>query len=267
MGFVNLTPHTINIVTESGDPIKTIPSSGTIARVSVLPTSDIGEIEGVPSVVDGGYGAVEGLPEHQSGVYLIVSGLLRSKVMDRNDVCSPGKLIRDSGGKPVGALGLVFNKNPRTASAAVQYLQDSASMMKEKHLATNTIYPWLRVSSYLVPKYKGEEAPYILEVRSSVSNPNTGNWCERTVARIGFDTKAAAYAEAKALRKEARASKMKTASAVKDRVRHIVESTVKCKPVVSMGGALKRGSSTRDRVAMLVEAHRASRKRRKRKKA
>lgn len=137
----------------------------------------------------------------------------------------------------------------------------------EKQLTSDTVYPWLRVSSYLVPTYKGEEVPYILEVRSSVSNPNTGNWCERTVARIGFDTKAAAYDEAKALRREARASKMKTASAVKSRVRHIVEATVKCKPVVSMGGALKRGSSTRDHVALLVDAHRAKRKAKKAKKA
>lgn len=99
--FINLTPHTVNIVNGPS-----IPSTG-IARCSTTSTN-VGEHEGI-TLTCVTYGAVEGLPEPQEGVIYIVSALVRAAVPNRRDVASPGELARDSAGNVIGCRNLVVN--------------------------------------------------------------------------------------------------------------------------------------------------------------
>jgi hypothetical protein len=73
--LMNLTPHPITLRTPDGDI--TIPTSGTIARVSVTPTPTGEMVMGVP-VFRNTYGQVTGLVRDDQGVPLpcIVSGMV-----------------------------------------------------------------------------------------------------------------------------------------------------------------------------------------------
>ena len=101
--FVNLTPHTINIVTPIGTSFN-IPPSGEIARVATT-YRVVDEINNI-SIYECFYGDITGLPDCNGQDYFIVSGLVKTAVPHRTDVFSPGELIRDENGKPVGCRGL-----------------------------------------------------------------------------------------------------------------------------------------------------------------
>ena len=106
--FVNLTPHTINVYKHDNTHIS-IPPSGAVARVSVEYTV-IDNWDGV-YVRKAHYGEITGLPDTdkcpktgEPKIY-IVSGMVAAAV-SRGDVMSPGELIRDENGRPVGCNGL-----------------------------------------------------------------------------------------------------------------------------------------------------------------
>ena len=106
MQITNLTPHALNIVLLSGE-IQTIAPSGNIARCSTTAVV-VGECNGIPlSTVS--YGNVVGLPEPEAGTLYVVSALVRSAVPGREDVASPGDLVRDPAGAVIGCKGLVVN--------------------------------------------------------------------------------------------------------------------------------------------------------------
>ena len=65
-------------------------------------------IEGV-DIYENIYGEVTGLPEYEEGVYYVVSAMVRQALPNRKDLLSPGQLIRNEQGQPVGCLGLVRN--------------------------------------------------------------------------------------------------------------------------------------------------------------
>lgn len=125
----------------------------------------------------------------------------------------------------------------------------------EKRLATTKVFPWMTVSSFLVPRVPKEKVAVVLEVRASVLNPETKNWCSRTVARVGFDSKAEAIKEAKALRAEVLQSKVRTAGkkAPATRIRHILKTLHTAASVSCVGGTASRRSSTRKRVSELFQ--------------
>ena len=107
--ILNLTPHALNI--RGGGGIVTIPPSGNVARVSVS-YADAGEVEinGVSIPVKKAmYGDIDGLPAPVSDSIFIVSGMVAGRVSGRPDVFSPGELIRDKNGKPIGGDGLKVN--------------------------------------------------------------------------------------------------------------------------------------------------------------
>ena len=106
MNKINLTPHTLNLYDEDGIPVATIPPSGDVARVAVRRVAN-GNIDGIP-VFKTTYGQVAGLPAPRPGTIYIVSGMVRAHpdVRDRADVFQPGELLRDTDGRPVGAIGL-----------------------------------------------------------------------------------------------------------------------------------------------------------------
>ena len=102
MKIVNLTPHTLNIHNTSGD-VKNIPPSGDVARVDVT-YRPYGRHGGV-DLYRADYGAVVGLPDPKLDHIYVVSGMV-AQVTPRPDVYSPGQLVRDGDGRPVGCQGL-----------------------------------------------------------------------------------------------------------------------------------------------------------------
>jgi hypothetical protein len=124
MLFKNLTTHKVNIHTENGRIIEVSPS-GEEARVSIhrkvvdrlgphsLDECPDAEVSGLCtcSIAVGTDvpGEVVGLPEPQEGVVYITSTLVRLAVPGRKDVMSPGPLVKDMEGNPIGCLGLTRN--------------------------------------------------------------------------------------------------------------------------------------------------------------
>lgn len=102
MQFINLTPHTINI--HSNGNITNVAPSGNIARVSTRyqHSNTVSDI----NIYNCVYGDIDGLPDSQDDTIYIVSGVVKSAVPNRMDVMSPGELIRDNDGKPIGCNGL-----------------------------------------------------------------------------------------------------------------------------------------------------------------
>lgn len=96
--FVNLTPHTINVVLEDGKELE-IKSSGT-ARVNEV-SEAVGDVAGI-NLVKMTYGEVEGIPTQVDGTVYIVSRMVLDAVRGtRNDVVAPdtGKTaVRDEKG-------------------------------------------------------------------------------------------------------------------------------------------------------------------------
>ena len=106
MTIINLTPHTLNIFNADGSVRVDVPPSGEVARVTTSRTQT-GEVNGLPLFTTT-FGEVSGLPEATEGVIYVVSGLVAAhpSVRDREDVFSPGELVRDEAGKPIGCRGL-----------------------------------------------------------------------------------------------------------------------------------------------------------------
>lgn len=101
--IVNMTPHTINVFNDNGEEVGVFEPSGDVTRVSVETVHHIGIL------FRQYYGAVEGLPVEDEDTFLLVSNMVRQAMPGRVDLVSPGQLIRDDSGRPVGCRGLVIN--------------------------------------------------------------------------------------------------------------------------------------------------------------
>lgn len=106
MKLVNLTPHQVNILNEDKMLVKVIEKSGEVARCSVTKKSVASE-DGIV-FYETVFGEVTGLPEKSDAhdVIYIVSLLVRNACPDRPDIYSPGELVRDDDGQPIGCIGL-----------------------------------------------------------------------------------------------------------------------------------------------------------------
>jgi len=102
--LVNLTPHTITIIGESGEVKAEIYPSGQIARVKVEQRI-IKKIDDIP-VVKTVFSEVEGLPAPRPSTIFIVSSMVAQAVPHREDVVapdtSPEGAIRDEEGRIIG---------------------------------------------------------------------------------------------------------------------------------------------------------------------
>lgn len=110
--LVNLTPHTLNIYDTKGEKLLlTLPPSGQIARYA-METNLAEEIKVglvvVPLLEENG-GEVEDLPKPKAGIIYVVSASVRQVLPKRVDIVSPGELIRDQDGRPIGCKGLIVN--------------------------------------------------------------------------------------------------------------------------------------------------------------
>jgi len=98
MKIINLTPHAITEVITG----KVFSPSGVIARVSQQ-TKQIKEIDGVPFFTCE-FGETVDLPEQVENTLYIVSAMVKN-ANNRPDLISPGELVRDNKGQPIGCKG------------------------------------------------------------------------------------------------------------------------------------------------------------------
>ena len=103
--IINLTPHAISIITPTGSLV--VSPSGETARVSQSETPrPTVECDGMAvPIAARETGEVVGLPEPRTGFIYIVSGMVAASAR-RADVFSPGPLVRDESGRPIGCRGL-----------------------------------------------------------------------------------------------------------------------------------------------------------------
>ncbi len=106
----NFTPHIINVILTPGGEMLNLPSEG-VARVAEQRT-ELGRLaleDGtVIPVTAVSYGEPVGLPAPEAGVILVVSQIVREACSARLDLASPGPLIRDAQGQPLGCQGLTM---------------------------------------------------------------------------------------------------------------------------------------------------------------
>lgn len=103
VNLINLTPHTVNIVTSTGEPVVTLPSEGLVRCSQIdVPT---GTVAGI-TITSTTYGEVEGLPEPAPNTYYIVSRLVLTACPDRTDLLVPNQVVRNEHGQIVGCQSL-----------------------------------------------------------------------------------------------------------------------------------------------------------------
>lgn len=108
--MLNRTEHDVKVYNTVGAiiPDKVLEKyHGEPIRVS-CESRKVDTIEGV-DIYENVYGEVTGLPEFKEGVYYVVSAMVRQALPHRKDLLSPGQLIRNEQGQPIGCLGLVRN--------------------------------------------------------------------------------------------------------------------------------------------------------------
>jgi hypothetical protein len=117
--FINRTPHVITFC--EGDEKVTLPKTGIEIRVAV-DSEEVGfatvcgirvpfneTTYGDAFVIDTVTEVRSDLPSPSFGVLYIVSALVRTACPERKDFVSPGRLIRDENGRPIGAEGVNVN--------------------------------------------------------------------------------------------------------------------------------------------------------------
>lgn len=105
MKFINLTPHEINVVKENGEVVS-FPPSGEPARVNQT-FNHVDTIDGVRLFVTK-LDKVFSLPKPEKNVVYIVSAMVKERETCRNDLVSPGKLVRNDKGQVVGCEGFII---------------------------------------------------------------------------------------------------------------------------------------------------------------
>lgn len=117
MKLINLTPHAVVVSNNLGDPAPIVfAPSGNIARVAVQNidkrqwnvTNEVGSVANIKFVINE-MGEVLDLPTPVNNTGYIVSAMVRAAVPHRNDVFSPGDLVRDNEGRVIGCQNLVGN--------------------------------------------------------------------------------------------------------------------------------------------------------------
>lgn len=165
---VNLTPHRLDIRCQNGG-VMVVEPSGVVARVAQedSATGSVPVVIGLSCAACGGvveydepcacgcrdsfptfrriritsttYGKVENLPAPAPGMAFVVSGMVASAVSGRNDVFSPGPLVRDDAGRVVGCEGLraCAAPAPVLTPAEMEALQFAVNSVRDSHLHPN----------------------------------------------------------------------------------------------------------------------------------
>lgn len=114
--IINLTPHAVTVMKNDGSVAFTLPAAepSKVARVGVT-RKTLADVQGVV-VTAATLGEIENLPDEQPGVFYVVSALLASAAPQRTDLLTPGELVRNSEGHPVGCRGLNAHANADLSS-------------------------------------------------------------------------------------------------------------------------------------------------------
>ena len=104
--IINLTPHSVNIISDNGNVI-TFEPSGTVARCSQK-TVVTGNINNIP-LTKTSFGDVIDLPNPQSDTIFIVSRLVINACPDRGDLVVPNDIVRDDSGNIIGCKSFAKN--------------------------------------------------------------------------------------------------------------------------------------------------------------
>lgn len=104
MRIRNLTPHSIIILNNNDEIIKTIQPEGTPLRLEEV-VEPIGSIAGIPLVRKALTGDVNKILPQEEGVYYIVS-LPVAQALRRADLLVPDDLVRDEQGRVIGCRRL-----------------------------------------------------------------------------------------------------------------------------------------------------------------
>lgn len=105
MKLVNLTPHSVTILTGETTPPVILEPSGSVARCSVTSLQLDPLFDTIP-VATSELGEVTGLPEQEDGVALVVSRIVAEARPERTDLYFPGDAVRDEKGNIVACRGL-----------------------------------------------------------------------------------------------------------------------------------------------------------------
>ncbi len=101
--IINLTPHTVTIISEDGTIKAQFPSEG-IARASQT-AEHVGELDGI-ELVSMKFGATEDLPAPVEGVYYIVSVITanaaKAEGRTTDDLVITADPVRDDSGRIIG---------------------------------------------------------------------------------------------------------------------------------------------------------------------
>ena len=108
LGFVNLTPHAINVFNNENTQIAAFGSNG-VARCGTS-TESAGEIGGIPFTKTQ-MGEVIGLPPKQNGVFIIVSRIICAACPDRDDLVIVDQTVRNDKGQIIGCKSFSVNPN------------------------------------------------------------------------------------------------------------------------------------------------------------
>jgi hypothetical protein len=116
--LVNLTPHTIHLLTANGSPIAEIPATPQPARCAEH-TTRTGWLQvnhhPVP-LLQTAYGAVTGLPEPQPDTWYLVSRPVADATPERDDLLVTADILRSQDGIAIGCRALTRATTPRGVS-------------------------------------------------------------------------------------------------------------------------------------------------------
>lgn len=98
--FINLTPHTINMVNAAGEVTLAIQPEQAPARCKVEREVAF-NVEGF-DVNRSVFGEVVGLPTSKDGTWYIVSRIVAEAARDRSDLLVPDETVRDEEGRIIG---------------------------------------------------------------------------------------------------------------------------------------------------------------------
>jgi hypothetical protein len=111
--IINVTPHDVKIVDDTGAVVEVFPASGFAIRLA-SETKQIGTVAGVPltSTVYGEPvlitpdGEQVALPAQEEGKFFIVSAMVKTALSGRTDLLVPAEQVRDDQGRVIECKSL-----------------------------------------------------------------------------------------------------------------------------------------------------------------
>lgn len=105
MNVINMTPHSIHIVSPEGGRIREYPASGSTIRLTSETVPDGTLPDGTP-ITKTVFGKSVGLPDERPDTVYLVSQLVKNACPDRKDLLVPAEVVRDADGNIVGCKSL-----------------------------------------------------------------------------------------------------------------------------------------------------------------